>query len=110
MTTHKKGVMYVYKLDTGNQQLDHHHHHPSTPPPSTTITTTKNAISRTFGALLRRSKTYRENNHNQHHISIKEDTKEVVQESSRKSLPTIENGRKSVPTIEDSKKEDKIYM
>ncbi|XP_071729514.1 uncharacterized protein [Rutidosis leptorrhynchoides] len=83
MTTHKKGVMYVYNLDTENHQSELHYH-PSTPPQ----TTIKKSISRSLGSLLRRSKTYRENKHH-HDVSIKEDTKEIVQESARKSVPTI---------------------
>ncbi|XP_076884113.1 uncharacterized protein LOC143533135 [Bidens hawaiensis] len=94
MSTNKKGVMHVYKLDTGNHQ-----------PPSTT---TKKIIIRSLGSLLRRSKTYRETNHN--HInnnnnSSKEDTKEVVLKSSRKSLPAVvDGGRRPVPAVNDGRK------
>ncbi|KAI3495902.1 hypothetical protein L1887_38249 [Cichorium endivia] len=99
MATHKKGGMYVYKLDTGNRQPEPLHH-PSTPLPTTATTTTKkSAFSRSLGSLLRRSKTYRENNH--HQIYDKEDTKEMVQETSINSAPAIDNGRKSVPAITD---------
>nr|XP_043628610.1 uncharacterized protein LOC122600033 isoform X2 [Erigeron canadensis] len=86
MTTHKRGVMYVYKLDTGN--------HPSTPLPTTT--TKKKSISRTLGALLKRSKTYKESNDLHHIYEEKEDTKEIVQISSRKSLPTIDGGTRKL--------------
>ncbi|XP_076919190.1 uncharacterized protein LOC143579899 [Bidens hawaiensis] len=91
--------MHVYKLDTGNHQPEPH--------PSTT-TTTKKIIIRSLGSLLRRSKTYRETNHN--HInnnnnSTKEDTKEVVLETSRKSLPVaVDGGRRPVPAIKDGRK------
>ncbi|CAI9293350.1 unnamed protein product [Lactuca saligna] len=86
MATHKKGIMYVYKLDTGNHQPEPHYL--ATTPPPTTIT--KKSISRTLGSLLWRSKTYREKTH--HHNPDKEDTKEMVQESSRKSVPAIDSG------------------
>ncbi|KAL8208739.1 hypothetical protein R6Q57_008151 [Mikania cordata] len=85
---HKKGATHVYKLDTGS------HHPPPTPPPSAT----KNALSRSWG-LLRRSKTYRETEPN-HHIYDKEDKKEVIQDSARKSVSVIEGGRNSVSLIE----------
>ncbi|KAL7593122.1 hypothetical protein Lser_V15G33056 [Lactuca serriola] len=90
--------MYVYKLDTGNHQPEPHYH-PTTPPPATI---TKKSISRTLGSLLWRSKTYREKNH--HHTPDKEDTKEMVQESSRKSVPAIDSGRRSVPATSDGTK------
>lgn len=80
--------MHVYKLDTGN--------HPSQP------TTTKKIIIQTLGSLLRRSKTIKQNNHN--HKPNKEDTKQVVLETSRKSLPAIKDGRKSASVIEEAKK------
>ncbi|CAH1434731.1 unnamed protein product [Lactuca virosa] len=98
MATHKKGIMYVYKLDTGNHQPEPHYH-PITPTPTTI---TKKSISWTLGSLLRRSKTYREKNH--HHNPDKEDTKEMVQESSRKSVPAIDSGRRSVPATSDGTK------
>ncbi|KAL7588501.1 hypothetical protein Lser_V15G37830 [Lactuca serriola] len=80
----KKGVMYVYKLDTGGG-----HHHPQTPPPSMN----KKVVSRSWG-LLKRSKTYREKEFNQQHYD-KEDKKEMVhQESARKSVSVMEGGRK----------------
>ncbi|KAI3701483.1 hypothetical protein L6452_26594 [Arctium lappa] len=91
--------MYVYKLDTGNRQPEPHHH-PSTPPHATT----KKPISRSFRSLLRRSKTYREINDHRHNADVKEDTKEMVQESSRKSVPAIEGGRRSVPAITEGRK------
>ncbi|KAL8239757.1 hypothetical protein R6Q59_016324 [Mikania micrantha] len=97
MATIRKEVMHVYKLDTGNRQPEHHHHHPSTPPP----TTTKKQFVRSLGALLRRSKPYQlENNHN----SNKEDTKEVVKETSRKSLPAIDGDGRPVIAIKDGRK------
>ncbi|KAJ0540852.1 putative dynein light chain, type protein [Helianthus annuus] len=103
MATNKKTVMHVYKLDTGNRPPEPHHNHLST-----TTTTTKKIIVKSLGALLRRSKTYRENNHNHihnHNInSTKEDTKEVVLETSRKSLPAIDSDRSVVPAIKDGRK------
>ncbi|KAI3694812.1 hypothetical protein L1987_77793 [Smallanthus sonchifolius] len=86
---HKKGVMHVYKLDTGN-------HHPlATPPPSTTK---KAASSRSWG-LLKRSKTYRETELNRQNY-VKEEKKEIIEESARKSVSVIEGGRKSVSVME----------
>ncbi|XP_076888308.1 uncharacterized protein LOC143538697 [Bidens hawaiensis] len=82
MATQKKGsVMHVYKLDTGG------HHQP---PPSTTA---KKPASRSWG-LLKRSKTYRETDVNQHKYYDKEEKKEViVQESSaRKPVSATEGG------------------
>ncbi|KAJ0524588.1 putative dynein ATPase [Helianthus annuus] len=101
MATNKKTVMHVYKLDTGNRPPEPHHNHLST-----TTTTTKKIIVKSIGALLRRSKTYRENNHNHNHNinSTKEDTKEVVLETSRKSLPVIDSRRSVVPAIKDGRK------
>ncbi|KAK9050860.1 hypothetical protein SSX86_030163 [Deinandra increscens subsp. villosa] len=92
---HKKGVMHVYKLDTGG-------HHPLPPPPAT-----KNAAARSWG-LLRRSRTYREitdfnnNNNNNHENNYeKEEKKEVIQEySARKSVSVMEGGRNSVSLME----------
>ncbi|KVI11641.1 uncharacterized protein LOC112507882 [Cynara cardunculus var. scolymus] len=72
----KKGVMYVYKLDTGSHL----------PPPSTS----KKVVSQGFG-LLRRSKTYRENQFSEDH-----EDKQMVQESARKSVSVMEGGRNSV--------------
>lgn len=92
MTTHekqKKGVTYVYKLDTGDNR-----HHPPTPPPSST----KKVVSRSWG-LLKRSKTYRETDLN-HQIYDKEEKKEMVQESARKSVSVMEGGRNSISIME----------
>ncbi|KAK1434692.1 hypothetical protein QVD17_00441 [Tagetes erecta] len=83
----KKGVKYVYKLDTNN-------HPPPTPPPSTA----KKAASRSWG-LLKRSKTYRETDINRD-IYAKEEKKEVIQESGRKSVSVMEGGRNSVSLME----------
>ncbi|KAF5802851.1 putative dynein ATPase [Helianthus annuus] len=78
---HKKGVMlHVYKLDTGG-------HHPPPPP--------KKGGSRSWG-LLKRSKTYRESDLNYE----KEEKKEVIQESTRKSVSVIEGGRNSISLME----------
>ncbi|KAI3781904.1 hypothetical protein L2E82_11932 [Cichorium intybus] len=88
---HKKGVMYVYKLDTGGSR-----HPPQTPPPSNS----KKVASRSWG-LLKRSKTYREKDLNQPHYD-KEDKKEMVQESARKSVSVMEGGRKSVSVMEST--------
>ncbi|KAI7735732.1 hypothetical protein M8C21_004635 [Ambrosia artemisiifolia] len=98
MPTNKKPVMHVYKLDTGNHPPEPHHNNLST------TTTTKKILVRSLGALLRRSKTYRETNHTI--TSSKEDTKEVVIESSRKSLPIVINGGRTsvVPAIKDGRK------
>ncbi|KAK1418505.1 hypothetical protein QVD17_27650 [Tagetes erecta] len=105
MATNKKAVMHVYKLDTGNRPPEPHHHHHSSQP---TTTTTKKIIIQTLGSLLRRSKTYKENNHKPN----KEDTKQVVLETSRKSLPAIDrtslpaikDGRRSASVVEEAKK------
>ncbi|KAK9071928.1 hypothetical protein SSX86_008359 [Deinandra increscens subsp. villosa] len=95
MATHKKGVTtYVYKLDTGNHPPEPHHH-PSTPPP----TATKKAITRSLGALLHRSKTYRENNHHPNPIKA-----EVVFDGGRRSVPATEDGNKLVSVIEKGRK------
>ncbi|PWA33932.1 dynein light chain, type 1/2 [Artemisia annua] len=90
MTTHekqKKGAMYVYKLDTVG--------HPPTPPQ----TTSKKVVSRSWG-LLKRSKTYREADLNHQHDYGKEEKKEMVQESARKSVSVMEGGRNSVSLME----------
>lgn len=71
----KKGVMYVYKLDTGGA---------SKPPPK-----------KGGWGLLKRSKTYRETDMNIHHHQQhyeKEEKKEVIQESGRKSVSVMEGG------------------
>ncbi|KAJ0495906.1 putative dynein ATPase [Helianthus annuus] len=93
MTTHKKGVMYVYKLDTGN-------HQPEPTPPRTT--TAKKTITHTLGALFNRSKTYQETNH--HHNSNKQDTQKVVFDGGRRSVPAVQEGEKSVSMIEKGRK------
>ncbi|KAF5812724.1 putative dynein ATPase [Helianthus annuus] len=98
MTTHKKGVMYVYKLDTGNHQPEPHHH-PS-PPPRTA--TAKKTITHTLGALFNRSKTYQETNH--HHNSNKQDTQKVVFDGGRRSVPAVQEGEKLVSMIEKGRK------
>ncbi|KAM0037187.1 putative dynein light chain, type protein [Helianthus debilis subsp. tardiflorus] len=98
MTTHKKGVMYVYKLDTGNHQPEPHHR-PS-PPPRTA--TAKKTITHTLGALFNRSKTYRETNH--HHNSNKQDTQKVVFDGGRRSVPAVKESEKLVSMIEKGRK------
>ncbi|MFS7916981.1 putative dynein ATPase [Helianthus anomalus] len=99
MTTHKKGVMYVYKLDTGNHQPERHHH-PS-PPPRTA--TAKKTITHSLGALFNRSKTYRETNY-PHHNSYKQDTQKVVFDGGRRSVPAVQEGEKLVSMIEKGRK------
>ncbi|KAL4571519.1 hypothetical protein LXL04_018279 [Taraxacum kok-saghyz] len=90
----KKGVMYVYKLDTGGGR---HHLPPQTPPPSID----KKVVSRSWG-LLKRSKTYREKELYPQFCYDKEEKKEMVQESARKSVSVVEGGRKSVSVMESA--------
>ncbi|KAI3771624.1 hypothetical protein L6452_02790 [Arctium lappa] len=80
----KKGVVYVYKLDNGSR---------NPPPPAST---SKKVVSRSWG-LLRRSKTYRENEFNY----VEHEDKEIVhQESARKSVSSVmEGGRNSAVSL-----------
>lgn len=89
----KKGgaTMHVYKLDTGHGMA----------PPSPMVTKKMVSSSRSWG-LLKRSKTYRENNVDQ--IKSGEKVISVVEEKGRKSVSNVVEARKSSVSIMEGRK------
>lgn len=91
----KKGgggaTMHVYKLDTGHGMA----------PPSPMVTKKMVSSSRSWG-LLKRSKTYRENNVGQ--IKSGEKVISVVEEKGRKSVSNVVETRKSSVSIMEGRK------
>lgn len=97
-------VMHVYKLDTGAVGMTM---------PESPVVVTKKMVS-SWG-LLRRSKTYRENEHqmklgenveNVKNVVVSEGRKSVaIMEATRKSaMVTINEGRKSVSSVNEGRK------
>ncbi|KAK1400010.1 Dynein light chain [Heracleum sosnowskyi] len=89
----KKGgaAMHVYKLDTGHGMA----------PPSPIVTKKMVSSSRSWG-LLKRSKTYKENNVDQ--IKSGEKVISVVHENGRKSVSNVVEARKSSVSITEGRK------